>query len=71
MPFVTDLLVQTTPLDPELSTRLVLALLCVVVTSSVAFGVTFGLARRIALLGNSRDPDDQAELDQTRQQPND
>ncbi len=62
MQVVAIFLSQTTPIDPLLSTRLILALLCVVVTSSIAFGVTFGLARRIALLAGQQSSSDDDEV---------
>lgn len=72
MLLVTDLLVQTPPVDAQLTTRLVLALLCVVVTSSIAFGVTFGLARRIAMIANqSSSQSDDSDADQPNKQADD
>jgi hypothetical protein len=68
MPFVA-LLAQTTPIDPQLTTRLVLALLCVVVLSSIAFGITFGLARRIAMIANQ--PSSQSDDDVEAHDPSD
>jgi hypothetical protein len=48
---VLSLLLQTPP-DPTRPVRLVLAVLCVVVASTVALGVSIGLARRFALIAN-------------------
>lgn len=48
-----DIISQTTS-DPLLTTRVILALLCVVVSSSLALGVCVGLVRRMQIISPER-----------------
>ncbi len=48
------MLLQSGSSDPLASTRVILALVCVVVASSLALGVAIGLSRRIQLIADQR-----------------
>ncbi len=47
-------LLQTGSSDPLASTRVILALVCVAVASSLALGVAVGLSRRIQAIADQR-----------------
>lgn len=48
------ILLQTEPADPLAASRLILALLCVIVLSSTGLAVTVGLSRRIQAIADQR-----------------
>lgn len=48
------LLLQSDGINPLASTRVILALVCVVVASSLALGVAVGLSRRIQMIADQR-----------------
>ncbi len=48
------MLLQSGSSDPLASTRVILALVCVIVASSLALGVALGLSRRIQMIADQR-----------------
>ena len=66
MDVMVPLVFQTGQIDALASTRVILALLCVIVASSLALGIAVGLTRRIQQIAGPEDEEPETEKQEPR-----